>query len=242
MRLRWKTAFFAAMVLERLSRIRTRIEAAAARAGRDPAAVEIAAVVKSASEADVRTLLNERSPRWFAESRVQDAQKRRAALGPDAANGRWRFIGHLQTNKVKAALELSESIDSLDSWRLAEALDRRLAEAGQTREVLLQVKLTERTEQSGLSPEEAPGFLERLKGLPRLAPRGLMAIAPMEADAEALRPHFARMRSLFERCFPEGGTLSMGMSGDFEVAVEEGATLVRIGGALFSDRFCRTAA
>ncbi|MFA6029448.1 MAG: YggS family pyridoxal phosphate-dependent enzyme [Elusimicrobiota bacterium] len=226
------------MVLERLDGIRRRIEAAAARGDRDASAVDVIAVVKKAPTMDLRALAASGRVRWFGESRVQDAARRREELGPDAARVRWRFVGHLQTNKAVAAAGLFERLDSLESLKLAASLDALAAEAGNTLPVLVQVKLTGRDAQSGVDPEALGEFLEKLRGFPRLKAQGLMAIAPLTERVEETRPHFRRMKELLDRHFPAGTVpdreLSMGMSQDFEVAVEEGATLVRIGTALFN--------
>lgn len=226
------------MILERHQEVRDRIAAAAARRGRKPEDVELVAVTKYAALEDVRALLDRGLVRQCGESRVQDALRRRESLGPAAGGVVWRFIGHLQTNKAAAALASFDWLDSLDSARLAEALQHRLAGTGRVLPVLVQVKLTERETQSGVAPEQVPGFLESLKAYPNLRVRGLMAIAPNLEPVEAVRPHFRRLRRLFEDCFPEpsGGEkplLSMGMSRDYEIAVEEGADLVRVGSALF---------
>ncbi|MFA6093201.1 MAG: YggS family pyridoxal phosphate-dependent enzyme [Elusimicrobiota bacterium] len=227
------------MILEKFETLSRRIADAARRSGRDPSSVGLVAVVKKSSSEDVRTLLLSGRVPWFAESRLQDAARRRMELGPAAEKGRWRFIGHLQTNKAASAAELFESIDSVDSLRLARTLDAAAARMQKRLEILIQVKLTDRETQSGLRPEEAGGFLKELQAFPNLSPNGLMAIAPLcEETPEQARPGFRRMRELLEKHFPPDRfpqrRLSMGMSNDFEVAVEEGSTLLRIGSALFS--------
>ncbi|HAH06437.1 MAG TPA: YggS family pyridoxal phosphate-dependent enzyme [Elusimicrobia bacterium] len=225
------------MVLERLSEIQRRIEQAAQRCDRDPSKVELMAVVKYAATEDVRTLLRSGRLRFCAESRVQDAQRRRAELGEDAGKASWRFIGHLQTNKARAAAELFDSIDSVDSLKLARALDKQLADAGAQKKVLLQVKLSSRETQSGILPEELDAFKAALRETPRLKPCGMMAILPMIEPVEAVRPFCKEFKKIFDRHFPEDSIperfLSAGMSRDYEIAVEEGANLLRIGTALF---------
>ncbi|PCI36477.1 MAG: YggS family pyridoxal phosphate-dependent enzyme [Elusimicrobia bacterium] len=213
--------------------IRSRIDAAALRAGRNPSTVEPIAVVKYAALEDVQTLLEEGNVAWCAESRVQDALKRREALKNSAEKSRWRFIGHLQTKKVNQVLGKFDSIDSLDSLKLAEALEKRLEDV---LSVLVQVKLTEKETQNGVPLSQVGDFIKALEAYPKLQPRGLMAIAPMEEDPEKLRPHFRAMREAAKQHFPnlDHPILSMGMSNDFEVAVEEGASLVRIGSVLFA--------
>lgn len=218
--------------------LRQRLDEAARRAGRAPEAVGVISVVKFAALPDIQALRASELCEWFAENRVQDAARRRTELGETSRKG-WRFIGHLQTNKAKAALELFDWIDSLDSQDLAVALQRRLEGSERRLGVMVQVKLTGRETQSGLGPDEATAFIERLKGYSNLRVVGLMGIAPMVLDPEAARPAFRRLKQLYDAVFPgpaslkDGPWLSMGMSGDCEVAVEEGATLVRVGSALF---------
>jgi pyridoxal phosphate enzyme (YggS family) len=222
-------------LFERWKSLTDRLEAALARAGRPPGSAEAMAVVKYAASPDVAALKASGLCRWFAENRVQDAHRRRAELGETSRTG-WRFIGHLQGNKAKAALELFDSVDGLDSAGLAEALQRRLEGSGRTLDVLVQVKLTGRETQSGVGLEEAGALVARVKSLPNLRAAGLMGIAPQEGDP---RPAFRDLKRIFDALFPGPATretgpwLSMGMSGDFEAAAEEGATLVRIGSALF---------
>lgn len=226
------------MILERLSAIRGRIASAAGRGGRASEAVDLIAVVKKAPLDDLRLLLREGTLSFLGENRIQDAAKRREALGPDGAGRQWRFIGRLQTNKAKYAVSLFDWVDSVDGVELAEALDARAAQAGKRLKVLLQVKLSDRETQGGTAPEGLEKLLARVRFLPHLEPQGLMAIAPMLEPVEGLRPRFRLMRTLLDRHFdPESKpVLSMGMSRDFELAVEEGATLVRIGSALFDPR------
>lgn len=221
-------------ILENLRGVLGRIEAAAGRAGRDPATVELVAVTKYAGPEAILELLGSGRVRHVGENRVQDAAAKRKALQERGSGVVWRMLGHLQRNKSRQALDVFQAVDSLDSLPLAERLDGDLAETGRTLPVLVQVKLTERETQSGLAPETVGEFLEKARTFPRLELRGLMAIAPMCDPAEGVRPYFRRLREVFERSFPSGGTLSMGMSRDFEIAVEEGSNMVRIGSALFN--------
>lgn len=190
------------------------------------------AVVKYAALEDVKALLDGGGIAWCAENRVQDALKRREALAGSAGNARWRFIGHLQTNKVNQVIGRFDSIDSVDSLKLAEALQKRL---DRPLPVLVQVKLTEKETQSGVPLPEADAFVKALKNFPNIDARGFMAIAPIEENPEKLRPVFRAMKNALDDNFSnlDNPVLSMGMSDDFEVAVEEGATMVRIGSALF---------
>ena len=213
-----------------------RLRAAAERAGRNPDAIGLVAVTKYASLKDIRELLESGQIAEIGESRVSDALAKREALGAAAAKVAWRLIGHLQSNKARRALEAFDAIDSIDGLRLARILEGELAAAGRELPVLVQVKLTGKTVQSGAAPEELGPLLEGLKAFPHLRVRGLMAIAPDLEPVSAVRPHFRRMKQLFDKFFAGSGDaqLSMGMSRDFEVAVEEGATHVRVGSALFS--------
>lgn len=223
-------------LLDNLEKIRYRLRKAAERVGRNPDDVHLVAVTKYAPLEAVRRLLESGAVSEVGESRVQDAQAKKASLGPLAGRVRWRFIGHLQTNKARKAVELFDCIDSLDTLHLAEALQKALEGAGKTLPVLVQIKLTGRETQSGLAPEQAEDFLRRLAAFPRLIPSGLLSIAPRVAAPDQARPSFRAMKLLFDRCFSgrPGAQLSMGMSADFEVAVEEGATHVRIGTQIFS--------
>lgn len=222
-------------LFERWKSLTDRLDAALARAGRPPGSAEPMAVVKFAAPDEVRALRASGLCRWFGENRVQDAQRRRAELGETARTG-WRFIGHLQGNKAKAALELFDAVDGLDSAELAENLQRRLEGTDRRLDVMVQVKLTERETQSGVGEEGARALVERVRSLPNLRAAGLMGIAPQEGDP---RPAFKSLKRIFDALYPGPATretgpwLSMGMSGDFEAAVEEGATVVRIGSALF---------
>ena len=220
-------------ILENLNGVYARVEAAARRTDRDPSRVELVAVTKYAEPEAILELARAGRVRQLGESRVQDGQAKRRALEGRLPPLTWRMIGRLQRNKARAALDTFDAIDSLDTLALAETLQARLAETGRTLPVLVQVKLAERETQGGVAPEAVEEFLEKLKAFDRLRPQGLMTIAPMLDPVEAVRPHFRRLRGVFERSFPEGGTLSMGMSRDFEVAVEEGANMVRVGSALF---------
>lgn len=223
------------MLLDNLKKIRFRIDAACSRADRDPKKVRLVAVTKHAPLASVFKLLEIDEPFEIGENRVQDAAQRKSELGARAENTRWRLIGHLQTNKAKEALETFDTVDSLDSLKLAKVLDKNLSLMGKQLPVLVQVKLTSLETQSGIEPEALGEFLGEVSGCSHLQVEGLMAIAPNLEPVEAVRPHFKKMRELFDKFFANkpSASLSMGMSRDFEVAVEEGATHVRVGSALF---------
>jgi pyridoxal phosphate enzyme (YggS family) len=228
----------------RIAAIQARVAAAAERSGRAPDAVQIVAVSKTmpagaiiAAAAHGLTL--------FGENRVQEARDKITAVsGAGLTQLRWELIGHLQTNKAARAVELFTRVQSVDSARLAEALSLRAQQVGCTLPVLLEVNVAGEASKSGLAPEEMIAVARTIAALPHLRPEGLMTIAPLVDDPEAVRPVFQRLRALRETLRAEvplgagGGwpELSMGMSDDFEVAIEEGATLVRIGRALFGER------
>lgn len=220
------------MIIDNLKQIRYRVRAAALRVGRNPDAVRVVAVTKYAPVDDVRTLLSSGLVAEVGENRVQDAERKQTALGELAGKVRWRLIGHLQTNKAKKAVAIFDAVDSIDSEKVAAALDSALEASGRTLPVMVQVKLTGRDTQSGVSPGELGELVRTLKSYPRLKVEGLMGIAPAADPLEAVRPSFRALRELRDRHLP-GGLLSMGMSRDFEIAVEEGADLVRIGSQIF---------
>ncbi|MBE3589500.1 MAG: YggS family pyridoxal phosphate-dependent enzyme [Firmicutes bacterium] len=218
----------------RYAAIRERIARAARRAGRDADAVRVVAVTKYVGVDGVAAALAA-GLRDFGENRVQDARPKVERFGREA---RWHFIGQLQTNKVRYLKDLYFLVHSVDRPRLAEALSNA-APPGRPQAVLLQVNVGREPQKGGVAPEELFDLLRFAAGLPGIRVEGLMAIPPAVADPEAARPYFRMLRELAERAREASGLplpeLSMGMSGDFEVAVEEGATIVRIGRALFVD-------
>lgn len=210
-----------------LLRVRERIAAAAERAGRRPDDVLLIAVSKTMDADRVREAI-EAGVVALGENRVQEAKAKVAALGHPVP---WHLIGHLQTNKVKDALATFDVIQSIDRLDVARECDKR---AGQVLDVLLEVNVANEPQKSGFAPDEVAGALDTIAGLSHLKVRGLMAIPPVVERAEDSRPAFRALRALAER---HGlGDLSMGMSGDFEVAIEEGATMVRVGTAIFGPR------
>ena len=209
------------------------MRAAALRAKRDPDAITLVAVTKYAALEQVRTVLESGLIAEAGESRVQDAEKKKLILGELAAKVRWRLIGHLQTNKAKKAVGVFDAVDSVDSEKVAAALDAALAGSDRILPVLVQVKLTDRATQAGVAPADLPGLLETLKKYQRLKVEGLMGIAPNLDPVEAVRPSFRALRELRDRRLP-GGKLSMGMSRDYEIAIEEGSDLIRVGSQIFS--------
>ena len=221
------------MFIDNLEKIRYRAASAFERAQRKADGFVIVAVTKYAALEQVRELLSSGLVAEVGENRVQDAERKKEALGDLAGKVRWRLIGHLQTNKAKKAVEVFDAVDSVDSEKVAKALDAAAAQSGKKLPVMLQVKLTDRETQSGVPPEELPALIESVRRLPNLELTGLMGIAPDLDPVESVRPSFRALRELRDRHLP-GGKLNMGMSRDFEVAIEEGADLVRIGTQIFA--------
>jgi pyridoxal phosphate enzyme (YggS family) len=219
-----------------------RIEAAARRAGRAPSEVTLVAVSKTHTAALVRVAADA-GLRDFGENRVQEAEGKIAELKPLARGLRWHLIGHLQPNKARRAVRLFDLIHTVDSAALVTRLERICAEEGRDAlDVLVQVDLAGEETKSGVTEDELPAVFDALRGCARVRCRGLMLLPPFREDAELVRPFFRRLRALRDEwrgrgAFGDGaGELSMGMSHDFEVAVEEGATLVRVGTSLFGAR------
>ncbi len=219
-----------------LESVRGRIAAACARAGRDPATVTLVAVSKNHPPEAVRALA-ELGVTVFGENRVQEA-KAKVPLSPGKL--RWHLIGHLQSNKCRDAVQLFELIESVDSLALAEELQKWADKAAKTLPILLEVNVAGESSKFGYRPELLLADLERINALTKLEIHGLMTVAPWSLEPEKVRPVFRRLRELRTECEQRLGAplphLSMGMSGDFEVAIAEGATIVRIGTALFGPR------
>ena len=223
-------------VADALGEVRGRIAAACARAGRDPAGVRLVAVSKTFPASAVRDLVHAGHD-LFGENRVQEALSKMDEVGPPA---RWHLVGPLQRNKARHAVGRFELIHSLDGAALAVELDRRAAAAGVVQPVLIQVRLGGEATKAGVGAEGLPALAGEVAGLVHLDLRGLMTIPPPPDTPEDSRRWFAALRELAAGLATALGTalpeLSMGMSDDFEVAIEEGATLVRVGRALFGDR------
>lgn len=221
---------------ESLRNINQRIVAACERADRAPASVSLLAVTKTHPPQAVQEAM-QLGLTLFGENKVQEA-KAKVPLCPGRA--RWHMIGHLQTNKCRDAVELFEMIQSVDSLHLAEEINKRADQAAKHMPILLEVNIVGEASKFGYKPEQLLSEIAQLNQLPRLQIHGLMTIPPWTPVVEKVRPVFQRLRELKERCEQVLGAplphLSMGMSGDFEVAIEEGATIVRIGTALFGER------
>jgi pyridoxal phosphate enzyme (YggS family) len=220
-----------------LAAVERRIVEAARRSGRPEDAVLLVAVSKTVDVDGVRAALAAGVPA-LGENRVQEAREKIAAIGRPRP---WHLIGHLQTNKVRDALACFDLIQSVDRLPLAEALSARAAPDGRRADVLVQVNVVAEPQKGGVPPEALRPALEAMAALPGLRLRGLMTIPPLPRDPEDSRPHYREMRKLLDaaRGWGLGGDfteLSMGMSGDFEVGVEEGATIVRVGTAIFGPR------
>jgi PLP dependent protein len=219
------------MPAEKYRQVMLQIAEAALRSGRDPGAVKLIAVTKTVGIEMVRRAAA-LGIEDFGENRVQDAADKVAAM-PDL---RWHFIGHLQSNKVKEVLPAYVLIHSLDRLSLAEALQDQAKKVGRLAEVLIQVNVSGEQSKFGLAPDELPAFLEKISVLDQVKVKGLMTMAPFLEDQEETRSYFRQLRLLRDANQKEGlalPELSMGMTNDYVVAVEEGATMVRIGSALF---------
>jgi PLP dependent protein len=220
----------------RLRAVRDAIERAAARAGRDPAGVRLVAATKGVAPEIVRQAVTLGITN-LGENRVQEAETKIATLGRIAT---WHLIGPLQRNKAGRAVELFDQIQTVDRLELAEALSRRAQAAARALPVLVEVNVAMEAGKFGVLPEGLAALLDGARSLPGLELRGLMAIGPRVERPEEARGTFARLRELRDRARDTAGLpldeLSMGMSDDFEVAVEEGATMVRLGTALFGPR------
>jgi hypothetical protein len=221
---------------ENLNLIQQRIAAACARSGRDVNDVMLLAVSKTHPPETIRAAV-ECGQLHFGENKIQEA-KAKIPLCPGKA--RWQFIGHLQSNKVRDAVELFEMIQGVDSLNIAREISKRAAQAGKTMPILLEINVAGEGSKFGYQPEPLLAELNELNALPKIEIHGLMAIPPYTPVPEKARPYFQKLRELKRQCEQILGAplphLSMGMSGDFEVAIEEGATLVRIGTALFGER------
>jgi len=222
-----------------LAAVRERIAAACERAGRDAASVTLVAVTKTASAGETQVLVDAGCTD-LGENRIQVAAEKIPIIqpGPSGVPVTWHMIAHLQRNKAKQALELFGTLHSLDTAKLADRLDRLAEEADRTVDVWCEVNVAGEEQKEGVAPEAAAELVEHVAGLPRLRLRGLMTMAPYDAPDATLRTTFATLRELRDRLATEAvplPDLSMGMTNDFELAIAEGATHVRIGSALFRE-------
>lgn len=224
----------------RLASIRAQIEAAALNCGRLPQDVTLVAISKTHPASLIKTAI-ELGVTDVGENRVQEAEQKINEVGRTKA--RWHLVGHLQANKARRAVQLFDVIHSLDSLELAQRLDRLCGEEGrESLHVLIQVDLGQEQTKSGIDEDELPSLVEGLKELKRIALVGLMTLPPFFDDPEEARPYFRRLRELRDDLATQGafgdrkGELSMGMTHDFAVAIEEGATMIRVGTAIFGQR------
>jgi len=226
------------LIAENLKTVKDKIAQAALRAGRNPQDVQLVAVSKTVSGEPIQQAI-EAGVTILGESYIQEARKKIGELGKAV---RWDFIGHLQSNKVSYAVDLFEVIHSIDRLSLAQALSTRAAKKRKTLRVLVQVNISGEGAKSGIDTGRVNALVSHIASLPNLTLEGLMTMPPYFTDPEKSRPYFVALRKLRDTLMAEQGNridlkeLSMGMSGDFEVAVEEGATLVRVGTAIFGER------
>ena len=212
-----------------------RIEKAARRVGRDPAEIKLVAVSKTVEAARVKEAI-EAGVSILGENYVQEAQKKIEEIGKPVA---WHFIGHLQSNKARYAVRLFDMIHSIDSLSLAEELNRRAQQVGQVTNVMIEVNISGEATKFGTDEGLVFGIARGILNLGNLSLEGLMTMPPYFDSPEMSRPYYTKLRELQERMVREGipmKELSMGMSNDFEIAVEEGATYVRVGTAIFGER------
>ncbi|MGG4604064.1 YggS family pyridoxal phosphate-dependent enzyme [Paenalcaligenes sp. Me131] len=223
-----------------IAAVQARIAAACHRVGRDPASVRLLPVSKTKPESSLR-LAHAAGCTLLGENKVQEAYRKWEAM-QDLTDLHWSVIGHLQTNKAKLVAKFASEFQALDSLRVAEALDRRLQAEGRSLDVFVQVNTSGEASKYGLEPENVQAFVEQLPAFSALRVRGLMTLALFSAEAERVRQCFILLRNLrdqLRQTAPAGismDELSMGMSGDFEIAIEEGATVVRVGQAIFGAR------
>ena len=215
-----------------------RIAAVAKRAGRDPSSVRLVTVTKTVRPERIREAVAAGAT-ILGENRVQEAREKIEVLGPIAD---WHLIGRLQTNKAKYAVKLFDLIHSVDTIELARELDKQAAKSGKVQDVLVEVSIAGEASKAGMAIRGTPALVREVAMLRQVRVRGLMTMPPYSEDPEASRPFFSVLRELSEAIAKENipgvsmEELSMGMSGDFEVAIEEGATLVRVGTAIFGER------
>ena len=222
-------------IKENLLRVMERIERAARKVGRDPEEIKLVAVSKTVETARIKEAI-EAGVAILGENYVQEAQKKIEEIGRPVS---WHFIGHLQSNKAKYAIRLFDMIHSLDSISLAEELNRKAEQADLVIKVMIEVNLSKEATKFGTDEEMVLNLAKRIQNLSHLSLEGLMTMPPYFDSPEMSRPYYIVLRELKERMVKEGipmKELSMGMSNDFEIAIEEGATYVRVGTAIFGQR------
>jgi len=223
------------IIKNNLEIINEKIKKAALKAGRNSQEIKLVAVTKTATIEQIKEAISE-EVKIIGENRVQEAKEKYQILSADIE---WHLVGHLQTNKVKYAIEIFDLIHSVDSIKLAKEIDKRSLQFGMITNVLVEVNVSGEETKYGIKPEEVEPFLKEISEFSRIKIRGLMTIAPIAEDEEEVRPYFRKLRELFEKIKSKNiknvkmDYLSMGMTEDFEVAVEEGANMVRIGRGIF---------
>ena len=224
---------------QRLEHVKERIRRAAESCNRDPDSIRLVVVSKTFPAETVKVAI-EAGATILGENYVQEAREKFDALVHYAVS--WHFVGHLQSNKAKYAVRLFDLIHSVDSLKLARALDREAKKADKIQPILVQVNISGEDTKSGIAAEETPGLISEISLLENLSVQGLMTMPPYFYQPEKVRPYFAALRNLRDQIKEQSPPnvsleeLSMGMTGDFEAAIEEGATLVRIGTAIFGER------
>lgn len=222
-------------VADNVRDVAERISWAAARSGRRLEDIRLVAITKTVDMEMIREAIDS-GVRVFGENYVQEAREKISAIGHGVE---WHMTGHLQKNKVRDAVSLFDMVHTIDSLELAQEVDKRARAVGKVMPALVEVNIGEEENKSGINKDKLIPFLNSTKGLENLSIKGLMAIPPYFDDPEKVRPYFKTLKGLLERANGEGfhlSELSMGMSHDFEVAIEEGATIVRIGTAIFGER------
>jgi hypothetical protein len=228
------------LLFNRIKDIYLRMSRAAMKADRSPDEVQLIAVTKTVAVDAIRDAVD-CGLRVFGESRVQEAKRKIMSDEIQSMSEvlAWHFIGHLQKNKARDAVQLFELIHSVDSAELVDEIDRQAREIGKVQRVLVEVKLSEEGTKYGVAEDALLPLLEKIRGKKHVTAEGLMTIPPFREDMNSVRPYFIRLRELRERAETAGFALpelSMGMSHDFEIAIEEGSTMVRIGTAIFGER------
>lgn len=222
-------------VKDNLETINKKIKEAALKVNRDPQEIKLVAVTKTATLEQIKEAINE-GVKIIGENKVQEAKGKCQVLTTEV---KWHLIGHLQTNKVKYAVEIFDLIHSVDSIKLAKEIDKRSVQFKKTIDVLIEVNISGEETKYGYNPEKVEAFLKEISEFSGIRVRGLMTIAPISKNKEEVRPYFRRLRELSERIRDKNiknikmDYLSMGMTDDFEIAIEEGANMVRIGRGIF---------
>jgi len=225
-------------IKKKLEKINEKIKKAALKANRSPEDIKLVAVTKTATVEQIKEAISA-GVKTIGENKVQEAKGKYQVLSADIADIEWHLVGHLQTNKVKYAIEIFDLIHSVDSIKLAEEIDKRSLQFGIMTNILVEVNVSGEETKYGIKPEEVEPFLKEISEFSRIKVRGLMTIAPIAEDKEEVRPYFRKLRELSEKIENKNiknvkmDYLSMGMTDDFEVAIEEGANMVRIGRGIF---------